>query len=273
MTTVQDLLPQLTRLAASVNWFDALKTAVVVVGAVLLLGAVLRLFFGRESSVVRAVSACLSIGLVYLAAVLIYAFIPTLRELIPPLPFLLVSDVDMALLDFRVMPESSLWTAMLQLYLLACLTNCLESFLPKGEKLVSWYLLRLSTVAAALGLYSLLYRLIEALAPQVFGQWAGAILAVCWGLILLTGLFKLFLTVALSVVNPILGAVYGFFFANLFGKQLPKSILTTLLTALIITLLCGQGFQYFAFSGFSLAAYAPACVIAFAALYIFGKFL
>lgn len=273
MTTVQDLLPELTALAASVNWFEVLKIAVLVIGAVLTAGFVLKLCFGKGSSVVRALSASISIGLVYLTAVLLQVFLPQLAEHLAPLPFLLVSEADMLLLDFRLLEDGTLYTALLQLYLLACLVNCMESFLPQGKKFLSWYFLRLTVVAGSLGLYTLLFRLIETYLPQLFGDWAMYALAVTWGFILLTGILKLFLTLILAAVNPILGTVYGFFFANIFGKQLPKSILTTVLTAAIITALCHMGMSYFAFADFSLAAYGPTCVIAFVALYIFGRFL
>lgn len=267
------MLPELTKLAASINWFDVLKTALILAAAVFAMGGLLRCFFGKGSSLVRAVSASLSIALVYLAAVLLYVFIPQIREFLAPLPFLLVSESDMLLLDFRLLEDQALYTALLQLFLLACMVNCMESFLPQGKKFISWYFLRLTTVAVSLGLYTLLYRLIEQFLPQFFGEWAVYILAVTWGFILLAGILKLFLTLVLAVINPILGAVFGFFFANIFGKQLPKSILTTVLTTAIITALCYMGVNYFAFTHFSLAAYGPACVIAFAALYLFGKFL
>ena len=85
------MLPELTKLAASINWFDVLKAALILAAAVFAMGGLLRCFFGKGSSLVRAVSASLSIALVYLAAVLLYVFIPQIREFLAPLPFLFLS--------------------------------------------------------------------------------------------------------------------------------------------------------------------------------------
>lgn len=267
------MLPSVTELAQSIPWLDILKAALLVFAAICIIGGVLRLIFGKGSSLVRSVSACVSIAMVYLTTILIYVFVPSLRGGLTSLPFISVTSDAFYLWDIANLSNGSLYPALLQLFILAFLVNLLETLLPQGKKLVSWYLWRMLTVVAALGLYGGVSTLIHNFAPEVYGSWAGPVLLGLWFVIALSGIAKLILTVALAAVNPVVAAVYAFFFSNLFGKQFTKSILTTLLLVLVFVGLYRFGFLGFVFTGFSLAAYAPTCLIALVALYLFGKLL
>ena len=81
------------------------------------------------------------------------------------------------------------------------------------------------------------------------------------------------LTLVLTAVHPVIGALYAFFFSNLLGRQFSKSILTTLILTGLVGTLNRLGFYQFAFSDFSLLSYGPTCVILTLTLYLFGKFL
>lgn len=273
MTIVQDILPTVTTLAAGIDWFSIAKAAFYLAAAVCILGCLLRLVFGKGSSLVRSVSACLSVALIYIADILIFKFIPSLRRSIASLPFLSIDADAFYLWDIASLPAASLYPALLQSFLLAFLVNLLETLLPHGKKFVSWYFLRLLTVIAALGVYSLISGLILSFAPEVYGALAGWILVGIWAFIGLLGIAKWLMALAVAVINPVLGALFAFFFSNSFGKQFTKAILTTLLTLVIFIVLYSMGFTGFVFDSFTLASYGPSCLIAMAALYLFGKLL
>lgn len=273
MTILQDMLPAVTKLANSIDWITVIKTAALICAAVCILGGVLRLIFGKGSSLVCSVFACLSLALLYLAGIVIYVFIPQLRSSMTSLPFISVSGDGFYLWDIANLSTESLYPALLRLFILAFLVNLIESILPSGKKLLSWYGLRMLTVAASLGIYVGLSAVINSFAPQIYGEWAGYILIGLWLCIGLIGIVKVLVGIVLMTIHPVLGALFTFFFSNLFGKQLTKAILTSVLAICILMILYQLGFLGFAFSGFSFASYAPTCLIALAALYLFGKLL
>lgn len=266
------VIPSIEALAAGSSWLQIIQAVALLTLAIFLFGGVLRLLFGRGSSLNCAVSASLSIMLVYLAAVLIYLFLPELRDSLEPLPFVRMDPEHLFLLDWMQLPEELLYPAVLKLSILAFTVNLLEEFMPRGEKFLSWYLWRTVTVLASLTAYVFLCGLIASFAPQLFQQWAKYVV---WGfgaVILLTGALKLLLGLILTVMNPIIGGLYALFFTNTVGKQLSKSILTTVLVLTVFALMYSGGLTRFSFSQFSLAAYGPSCIIILIVLYLFGKF-
>lgn len=267
------LLPEVRELAANVDWLTVLRAAAMVALVIFIIGAIFRSIFGKGSSLNRAVSATLSILLVYLASVLLFVFLPSLRENLNQLPFLSVTTERCMIWDIQYLSEDLLYPSLLQLAMLALIVNLLETFMPEGEKFLSWYLFRTITVLASLGLYVGLCAVINSLAPQIFGSWAKVIILGFWALILLSGLLKVLLSIILTAINPIIGALYTFFFSNILGKQFSKSILTTILTVCIVAAMNHLGLTQFAFSDFSLASYGPTCVIVVVVLYLFGRLL
>lgn len=273
MNVLTSLLPAVGEFAAGLDWLAVIETAAILVLAVFLIGGLFRLLFGKGSALTSSVSATLSIALVYLAAILIFLFFPSLRSSMTELPFMAVTTERVFLMDVIHLAPETLYPSVLRLALLAFLVNLLEDILPQGKKFLSWYLWRTATVLAALALYVISCHLIEQYAPEIFGSWAKYILIGCWAVILLTGLSKVLLSLVLTVVNPILGALYALFFSNFLGKQLSKSILTSVLVLVIFHLLYRGGFTQFAFSQFSLVSYGPSCILILIGLYLFGKFL
>lgn len=273
MTIVQDLLPTVSGLTADIDWLSIAKAAFYLAAAVCILGCVLRLIFGRGSSLVRSVSACISLVLVYIAGILIFKFLPILRGSVAGLPFITITPDGFYLWDVLSLSTPSLCPSLLQLFLLAFLVNLLESVLPHGQKLVSWYFLRLLTVGATLALYSLISGLVWSFAPEIYGAWAGPILVGLWACIGLLGIAKVLMALAVAAINPVLGALFAFFFSNIFGKQFTKAILTSVLMVTILAVLYETGFTGFVFDSFTLPSYGPSCLIAIASLYLFGKLL
>ena len=267
------VLPQVQELAGQIDWLTVIRTALMFAAVAFAAGAGLRLLFGKRASITRAVSASLSILLIYLAAVLLYLFLPDYRAQMAGLPFITVDEQHFTLWQLAALSDELLYGSILRLSVLAFLVNLLEAFLPEGDKLSTWYLWRCLTALVGLVCYRLVCGLLEQWAPELFSQWARSVMLGFWALIALSGILKVLLTVVLTVVHPIIGGLYAFFFSNLFGRQFSKSILTTLLLVGLVSVLNGLGFSRFAFSDFSLLTYGPVCGILIGTLYLFGRFL
>lgn len=273
MTVMNDILPSVTQLAGSIDLVSALKLALILAAAACLLGGILRLLLGRGSAIVQATGACVSLVLVYLSAVALYALLPEIRSLIPPLPFLAVNSSAAQLEHIATAAADSISVGLLRLFILSLAVNLAESLLPNGTRVLSWYGYRMLSVAITLGGYLGFCMLTDLLLPQFFGGWAMWILLGIWGFVLLTGLLKVLLGVILVAVNPIIAALYAFFFSHLIGRQISKSILTSVLFAAVLVLCHHLGFTGILFSSFSLLSYGPACLIALLTLYLFGRML
>lgn len=273
MEFLTSILPAFGDLTAGTDWVSVLQTMLIAAVVIFGIGAIFRSIFGKGSSLTRAVSATLSILMVYLAAILIFVFVPALRSDVNQLPFLSVTQEKLFLWDISSLPSDLLYASLVKMAILALLVNILETFLPQGKKFFTWYLWRSFTALSALTLYVVICHLIQTFVPAVFGEWAGYVLIGAWAVILATGILKILLSVVLTIVNPIIGALYTFFFSNAIGKQFSKSILTTVLMTLLVIGLNNSGLTQFAFSQFSATSYGPACVIVVIMLYLFGKFL
>lgn len=273
MLSYTSLLPRFQELTGGVDWLTLAKAVLVFAVTVFALGTIFRMIFGKGSNLTCAVSASLTILLSYLAMILVYLFLPQLRSSLPQLPFATVDEHRFVLWELSGLAGELLYPSLLRLALLALVVNVLEAVMPQGEGFLAWYLWRLLTVFAALVLYGLLCRLIEQAAPDVFGSWAKPLILCSWALILLSGVLNLLLSVALAVVNPIIGALYAFFFSNIVGRQFSKSILTTAILAGAVEALNQLGYTQFAFGSFTLAGYGVPCAILLLTLYLFGRYL
>ncbi len=256
-----------------IDWVATIKLSCVIAVGIFAVGAIFRAFLGRGSSLTRSVSAVLNILLIYVSAVMLYRYFPALHQLFNSLPFTTMTADHAVLWDVSHLPDLILYPAVLQMSILALLVNTLETFLPRGRSIITWYLYRTVTAMSALILYFGLYSAVNHFAPKIFDAWAETILIAFWGIILLIGLLKLIFSVLLSIFNPIIGACYAFFFSNLFGKQFTKAILTTIFMVLIIFYLNQFGLTQIIYSEVTLASYGPMSLILLIALYLFGKIL
>ena len=273
MHFLTSILSQMQQLAGRIDWLTLIRAALMFASVAFALGTLLRLFFGKRAKVTRAVSASLSILMIYLSAVLIYLFLPNFRSELASLPFVTVDAYRFILWQLPELSETVLYGSLLRLFILAFVVNLLETLLPDGESFGKWYLWRCLTALTGLVLYRLSCGLLQEHLPELLTQWAKPVVLGFWAVILLSGVLKLLLTLVLTAVNPIIAGLYTFFFSNLVGRQFSKSILTTLILTGLVGVLNRMGFSQFAFSDFSLLSYGPTCLILLGTLYLFGKFL
>lgn len=257
----------LESITGSGSWASAVVTVLFLAFGLFVVGTVVRMFRGKGSDLCQAVAGVLTVILVYLTAATASASLPVLASRLDTLPFCSFSGVY-----FSLLPVSGvgLYGGLLRLWLLAFLVDLLEAFLPKGKKFGGWLLWRSVSVLLAISVYSFLTDLLEAGCPALFSSMAQAVLAVCWGLVLLIGLIRALLSVIQSSGNPLVNFLHRFFYSNQFGKLFPMSILTTVLLVALSALL-----RYWGIGAFSLTfwSYIPTVAILLGFLYLFGRFL
>ena len=252
LSSVTELLPEdlgeLMKAAASglATNFDigaSLKFIVVFVAALVGLGVVFKLLFGKKSDINHATSSAAGILVVYVLTVVVYAFQPAgLSKLLSPLPFVTFVQDYLFVLPFHGTAFETLCTQILSLILLSFVVNLVDAVLPEGDNPITWFLSRFLSVILAMGLHVAANWAIAKYLPSSLVYHAPAVLLVVLLCFLLVGVFKVVLGVFLTVVNPIVGGIYTFFFSSLIGRQVSKSVLST-------ALICGvfYAMDYFDF--------------------------
>lgn len=218
---------------SSIDIGSSFKFILVFAAALLGAGLLVRLLFGNRSDLNHAMSSSAGILTVYVLTVIIYAFQPKgLENLLSPLPFVTFVNDYLFVLPFHGTSFETLCSQILALVILSFVVNCMDALLPEGENPFTWFLSRFLSVILAMGLHVAANWAINKYLPTLIVYHAPAVLLVILLSCLLLGVFKLILGIFLTVVNPVLGALYTFFFSSHIGKQLTKSVLST-------AILCG----------------------------------
>lgn len=239
LSSVKELLPEnlgellkaaASGLAANFDIGSSLKFIVVFVAALVGLGVVFKLLFGKKSDINHAMSSAAGILVVYVLTVVVYAFQPAgLSDLLSPLPFVTFVQDYLFVLPFHGTAFETLCSQILSLILLSFVVNLVDAVLPEGENPVTWFLSRFLSVILAMGLHLVANWAITKYLPSTLVYHAPAVLLVVLLCFLMVGVFKVVLGVFLTVFNPIVGGIYTFFFSNLIGRQVSKSVLSTFL--------------------------------------------
>lgn len=269
------MLSELTKyLPMEISLPETLKFTLIFAVGSLLLALIARAAFGTRSSLNHAVSSSMGILFVYALTVIIYTFNPVdLDRFLSPLPFVRFSGEYMSLFSFADASLPEICTQVVSMVILAFLVNLLDTFIPKGKKIIGWYLYRFLTVILAMGAHYLVTHLFARFLPGVLVTYAPMILlGILLGLLLL-GVLKFLLGLALTVVNPILGGIYTFFFSHLIGKQLTKAVLSTALLCAVFYLLERFGYSIICIAAGALVAYVPLILALLVLWYLIGHVL
>lgn len=255
--------------------FDApqyVKFLLILVVGVLVLGIIARLF-GKRSLLSHAISSAIAILCIYVVNIVIYSTGVKLDAILSPLPFVNISGDYLAVFPILTSDLYSICSQVLNMVFLAFLMNLLDSWLPKGKKVLSWYFFRFLSVVLAICLQYVINLLLGAIIPTTLAEHAPMVLLVILAAALLLGSLKLLVGGALAFLNPILAIFYTFFFSNLVGKQLRKAILTTLILTALVCLLDYLGVVSIYIASAALAAYLPLLIIILLLWYVVGHLL
>lgn len=259
---------------ADVDILSMLKFIIIFAVGSVILGLLGRVILGKRSSLNHAVSSAMGILFIYAVTIVIYTFNPgDLAQHLSPLPFVTFSGETLYLLSFRALDVPAICAQILSMVILAFLVNLLDTFIPKGKKILDWYLWRFVTVILAIVLHIAVSWLFNTYLPDVLVTYAPMILLGILALMLILGVLKALLGLVLTVANPIIGAIYTFFFANVIGKQLSKAVLTTVLLCVL-----AYAMEYFGYIAITITAatwgtYVPLIAALLVLWYLIGHVL
>ena len=264
----------LSGIPANLDIISMLKFIGVFAFLVIFIGLLGRVIFGRFSGLNHAVSSAMGILFVYALTIIIYTTdVAGLSKYLAPLPFVKFSGNTLHIYSFLNLELHSVCREVLNMVILAFLVNLLDTWIPKGKKFRVWLGFRILTVLLATALHYLVRWAFNAFLPGVLVAYAPTILLCILGAMLFLGLANTVLSLVLTVVNPIIGALYAFFFSTIVGKQLSKALVTTGILCAVVYALNYLGYSLIAISAAALVAYIPMIVILLILWYIIGHML
>jgi hypothetical protein len=246
---------------------------VVMVVGVMLVSVLARAIFGQRSTLQHAVSSSMAILCIYVVNVVIYSTGVKLDFILSPLPFVRIEGDYLILFNLLSSPFNEICIHVLDMVILAFLMNLLDSVLPKGKKLISWYFFRFLSVVMAICLQYIVNLVLGILVPAGFAAIAPTILLIILIAAVLLGSLKLLVGGLLAFLDPIMGVLYTFFFSNIVGKQLSKAILTTTLLTALVALLNYLQISAVYIASAALIAYLPLLIIVLVLWYVVGHIL
>ena len=261
-------------LPTEIDWVGAAEFMLYFAAASLILGVLSRMVLGKRSSLNHSLSSAMGILFIYAVTIVVYTFKPwNLEMLLSPLPFVTFSGEYMIVLPISDVQFPALCTQVLSMVILAFLVNLLDTLMPKGSGPISWFILRLLTVAACMALHLVVSWAFETYLPEISVTYAPTVLLFLLVFMLLSGVVNLVLGLVIAVTNPFLGAMYTFFFSNVVGKQLSKAIFTTVILCTVVYLLDFFGYTVICVTAASLLTYIPVALVLLALWYLVGHVL
>ncbi len=260
--------------AIPTDLMSILKLAGLVAAGLLLLALLFRAVKGKMNDLNHALSSALAILWIYVATVLVYVFNPgDLSRFLSPLPFVSFQGDYLVLFSFRTGDIAAISQQLLSMVILAFLLNLLDTFFPKGKKLLGWFCYRVLTIVCAMALHFLLTWAFNTFLPGALAANAPTILLIILLGCLLLGVIRFLLGLVLTIANPILGAIYAFFFSSHIGKQLSKAVLTTAVLTVLALALEYMGYTAFCISAGVLMSYLPLVAVLLVLWYLIGHVL
>lgn len=232
-----------------------------------------RVIFGKRSALNYAVSSAVAILFMYVVNVVVYSLGLNWAALLSPLPFVTIEGDYLMLFNVLGGSFSGICANVLDMVILAFVMNLIQSILPKGKKVLSWYFWRLLSVVLAFVAMYFVNWLLNAFVPAALMQNAPIVLLILLVAALLLGGLKLLVGGVLAFANPVLAVLYTFFFSNIVGKQLSKAMLTTALLTALVCLLNSLNIGAIFIASAALIAYIPLLIIALALWYVIGHIL
>jgi len=242
--------------------------------ASLILGVLGRLLLGKRSSLNHSVSSAMAILLIYAVTIVVYTLKPwNLQELLSPLPFVTFAGDYLIVLPIHDAAFPALCTEILSMVILAFLINLVGTFMPKGERIISWYIYRFLAVILCMGLHFGVCWAFETFLPEILVTYAPSILLMLLMVMVFSGVVSLIFGAILTLNSPFLGAMYTFFFSSAVGKQVSKAIFTTVILCGVVYLMGWFGYTVITITTGALLTYIPLALILLVLWYLIGHVL
>ncbi len=266
---MENFLNELSAVGSEIGQY--LPAAGIFLGCALILGLLGRLIFGKRSAWSNAVSSAIGILFIYVTTVVVISVggeLEPFQAYLSPLPFVSIEGDQLRLFMFEGAATDVICSQLVSMIILAFLVNLLDTVLPKGGNILTWFIWRCATVILAILGHWLVTGLLTTFLPDVIVTYASTILLGVLVVMLAVGALKFLVGAAIATVNPIIGALYTFFFANVVGRQLTKAVLTTALLSVLVYAMNYFGVTAISIAAAALTAYIPFLVILAVAWYI-----
>ena len=261
-------------LPTEIDLVNAAQFMLFFAAGVLILSVLSRVVLGKRSSLNHSLSSAIGILFIYAVTIVVYTFKPwNLELLLSPLPFVSFSGEFLVIFPIADAQFPALCSQLLSLVILAFLVNLIDTFLPKGDNPITWFVLRLLTVVVSMILNLAARWAFQTYLPGVLVTYAPSILLMLLVVLMLSGVLNLILGLVISMTNPFLGAMYTFFFSNIVGKQLSKAIFSCAILCAIVYLLEHFGYTVICITAAALMAYIPLAIILLVLWYLVGHVL
>ena len=261
-------------LPTEIDLVNAAQFMLFFAAGVLILSVLSRVVLGKRSSLNHSLSSAIGILFIYAVTIVVYTFKPwNLELLLSPLPFVSFSGQFLVIFPIADAQFPALCSQLLSLVILAFLVNLIDTFLPKGDNPITWFVLRLLTVVVSMILNLAARWAFQTYLPGVLVTYAPSILLVLLVVLMLSGVLNLILGLIISMTNPFLGAMYTFFFSNIVGKQLSKAVFSSAILCAIVYLLEHFGYTVICITAAALMAYIPLAIILLVLWYLVGHVL
>ena len=266
----------LTYLPESIDPAQLALAAAGFMAAALLLSSLGRALLGQNSALTNAASSAIGILFIYVATVAVMTIggeLEQFRSYLSPLPFIRIEGEVLYLFSLTAAEYHAVCYEILSMVILAFLVNLLDTWIPRGEHIITWFLFRCATVILAILAHWGVTECFTSMIPDVIAQNAAVILLGLLAVMLAVGCLKFVVGIALATVNPIIAALYTFFFANVVGRQLSKAVLTTALLTALVWVLGAIGMAVIPIDIAALTGYLPFLGLLAVLWYLINKIL
>jgi hypothetical protein len=210
---------------------------------------------------------------VYVINVVIYALGLHLQQFITPLPFVTMVEDYLILYPILSAEFVDICHHVLKLLIIAFLVNLINEIIPEGKHLITWFLLRLITVAIAVAAIYFAELGLNTFVPQGIYDIAPTVLLCCLVALVLLGSLKVLVGAVMAFLDPVIAALYTFFFSNVIGRALAKAMVSTALLTGLVAALDYLNITVVLIAASALSAYLPLLLIVVALWYIVGRIL
>lgn len=249
------------------------KFVLILIFGILIFGSLAKFIFGKEAQLNLAITSAMEILFVYVFSAVIYALGLRMQQFLTPLPFVTMVEDYMVIFPIMQAEFTDTCQHVLKMLMIAFAVNLMNTFIPKGERVFTWFLLRFLSVALSVAIIYGMQMLLNRYLPQGFAEIAPTVLLCALVALILLGSLKVFVGAAMAFLDPIIAALYTFFFANFIGRALAKAMVSTALLTALVVLLNVIEITVVHIAASALLAYIPLLLIVLALWYVVGRIL
>lgn len=249
---------------------DMLKVFAFITAAVVILAVIGKLAFGK-GCLDHAVASAIAILFVYAFFGVLYRLDKALVDnVVSLLPLIRIDGETLYLFQLKDAGYQALCEQILRVLLLTFMVVALDDLIPDAKNTVSWYILQFIIALVATLAYCFVIHCIDTYWPGLLSSFAPMILVSILVFMLFLGALNVVLSLMLTVVNPLIGAVYTFFLGSAVGKVITKAAFSTLALFALVWFMHALGYSSFSILGGTVIAFLPFMLLMLVLWYLVG---